>query len=415
MKTISQHLSTLRYMLNKKLDFLFLIEHHDREYQSVLEICTELLSHGYKVKILSIEFHLHKILQYSPKVIIFPYLFSKDLYPINFVTYFKKSIYFSLNWEQLLTGVNKEFKSPRDDFSRNQVFHYSWDKEFTNFLCSSGVSEKNIFLGGNMLHQILYNKNLQKTHYKEKLAKEFKLDFKKKWCFLPMNYSWAFISNEMIKSKIKNGYPADKAYKYNEYAKQCLEHFIPFLGEILSKNKNVEFILRPHPSISVDEYTKLISNFSEIKNLIITKKHTISEWIVSSDYIGSSWSTSVWDASKIGKKSFLFTPIKKPEWHKVWWEPKVINISSAKNFELEKLNSTEHKANDLDQISLNLAKILISIKQNEITKQFYEGFKLKYILVYLRSLIREISVKYFNGIFIKKGMMRDYFNENEKN
>ncbi len=413
MKTISQHLSTLRYMPNKKLDFLFLIEHHDREYQSVQNISNELLFLGYSSKILSIEFHLHKIMKYEPKVIILPYLFSKDLHPVDFITYFKNSIYFSLNWEQLLTGVNKEFKSPRDDFSRNQIFHYSWDKEFTNFLCSSGVNEKNIFLGGNVLHQILHSKNLQRTTHKKELAKEFKLDSKKEWCFLPMNYSWAFISSEMIQSKIKNGYPADKAYKYNEYAKQCLVYFISFLKEVLSKYKNVEFILRPHPSISIDDYAKLIKNFSEIDNLIITKKHTISEWIVSSDYVGSSWSTSVWDASKIGKKTFLFTPIEKPEWHKVWWEPKVTNISSAQDLELEKLNSTEHKINDLDKISLNLAKTLIEIKENENPKRFSNNFKLKYILVYLRSFIREISIKYFNGIFIKKGMMRDYFNENE--
>lgn len=64
--------------------------------------------------------------------------------------------------------------------------------------------------------------------------------------------------------------------------------------------------MRPHPSITEDDYKKV---FDEIigyipKNIYLNKAHSIREWIVASDIVGSSWSTSVWDA-------FLF---KRPEW-----------------------------------------------------------------------------------------------------
>lgn len=141
---------------------------------------------------------------------------------------------------------------------------------------------KTIILESNKLFEL--NQSL-----KNNIAKEFLIDPKKEWLFMPMNYGWAFSSDKTIKAKILK-----EAW---EYSQKCLNEFIKFINE-------KEIIIRPHPGVSIEEYNK---KFKEIigkvpKNIFILKNYTIREWIIVSDIIGSSWSTSA-------QKSFSFFPL----------------------------------------------------------------------------------------------------------
>lgn len=293
-------------MMFREVDVIFFVEHKDRELESIKLIAEKLNNMGYSSIILSTIFHLHYLLLYKAKVFVFPYLISKNDWPVNLVyKMYKENItYINLNWEQLIAPVIQQYKKPNDSFVKSIVKHISWDDDgFKDFLIESGVEDNNIRITGNPTNFILFELNKKDNQsLKNNIAKEFLIDPKKEWLFMPMNYGWAFSSDKTIKAKILKGFPEKEAWEYRGYSQKCLNEFI---NEI-SEKEDIEIIIRPHPGVSIEEYNK---KFKEIigkvpKNIFILKNYTIREWIIVSDIIGSSWSTSAYDAQKINKKAF---------------------------------------------------------------------------------------------------------------
>jgi len=81
----------------RKVDFLFLVEHEDRELYSVKRISEELTTYGASSLILSMEFYSTMISSLSVKVIVVPYAISKILgLLIIFFQYFQRFRLFHL-------------------------------------------------------------------------------------------------------------------------------------------------------------------------------------------------------------------------------------------------------------------------------------------------------------------------------
>jgi surface carbohydrate biosynthesis protein len=328
----------------KEVDVIFFVEHKDRELESIKLIANKLKEKGKKVLILSIYYHLHYLFKYKAKIFVFPYLLSQYDWPVSLVyRMYKESVaYVNMNWEQLLFPVNLRYKKPKDNFTKKKVYQFCWNESYKDFLVRNGVDEKNIIVGGNVANELLYGKLHKRENLRENFSKKYHLDLNKKWLFLPMNYGWAFSSDSLIKRKIAYGYPENIAWKYREYSKKCLNEFIIFVNE-LKKRFDYEIVLRPHPSISENDYKKLfVQIIGFVPDILINRDFSIREWIIASDIIGSSWSTSVWDAYNIGKKVFLFTPYKRPEWLNVWWNDQIVNFKSISEFDENKLSQKKN-------------------------------------------------------------------------
>lgn len=407
-------------MTKKQRDFLFLLEHEDREGASIRRIVKKLENEGKKVSILSLEFHLFLISKIDPSVVVIPYGFDLNQWPINYIVReFPNAQFFSLNWEQLLTPINQYYKKPRDAFFRERVKHIAWNEDFKSFLVENGVLEKNIAITGNVHYELLAEDAKNKNHVKVELAERFKLDAKKTWVFLPMNYAWAFISDTEIRGKINKGYDSKNAWIYKDYASKCLALFLDFLTLLSSKHVDYQFIVRPHPSISCGQYyRKAAEKGIEFgKNIVFSKELTIREWIVASEIVGSSWSSSVWDAVNSGKKGFLFTPLDKPEWHTVWWEKYLTNYQ---NFEEVDFYALSDGIDCLDHSrSLSASDNIVAYLNHSL--RFHKSVSLKEQVRFdpkilflckvkkLRTFLRYSSVKWFGAIGIRKGFLRDFF------
>ena len=402
-----------------KKDILFLIEHDDRESEVVHRISNILREeHGFDVSILSILYHSHLFRKIKPKVVVVPYALSANDWPISyFVKKFGSQInYINLNWEQHLAKMTKEYKAPRDTFCKKQIMHLAWSDNFKAFLAGHGVLEKNIEIIPNPTYQLLHEKCLQSDILRKELSCKFNIVIDKAWLFLPMNYGWAFSSNSEIEAKINKGFPEEYAWNYRDYSQKCIKEFVKFAYEI-SKSDEYEIIIRPHPSISCDQYLELFADEIGVipSSIKFSKEYSIREWISASDIVGSSWSTSVWDAVNVGKLGFLFTPYERPESHEVWWNVLVPNINKAEDvsFLLNKKsnNSIVDTISSINTIALWIVDVLLSSNASEIQNQKIENnlSHLRSILYMLRSQVRSILAKNFNGIGIKKGMLRDYF------
>lgn len=407
-------------MAKKQYDFLFLIEHEDREGASIRRIVEKLEKDGKKVSVLSLEFHLFLMSKIQPKVVVIPYGFELQQWPINYlVKQFPSAQFFSLNWEQLLTPINQHYKKPRDAFFRERVKHIAWSERFKSFLTQNGVLEENVAVTGNVHYELLVEDCKNKEVLKNNLAGRFRLNDEKTWVFLPMNYAWAFISDNEIRGKISKGYDPKNAWVYKDYASKCLLLFLDFLASLSNRFPNLQFIVRPHPSISCEQYYKKAAEqgiqFGE--NILLTKEFTIREWIVASDIVGSSWSSSVWDAVNSGKKGFLFTPLEKPDWHTVWWEQYVINYKGIEEVDFNALEYGAVRYEDSHSLraSENIFVYLSQVLSRQYSDALVEHVDLDFkdILVFktkqLRAFLRYVSVKWFKAIGINKGLLRDFF------
>lgn len=398
-----------------KIDFLFLVEHEDREMSTVKRLKELLELNGSTCVVLSTEFHAHLFNCYKPKNIVFPYAIDDTTWPIRaFKTKeFKSSNFISLNWEQLLSKANQEFKKPKSNLIQQCFFHLAWQEDFKKFLVSSNVRETQVQVIGNPLHELLLEDLKNAPLYDKKLRSDFNLNKSSDIYFFPMNYGWAFFNDDKIKAKIKMGYHSDVAYDYRDYSQRCLDSFIHFIVSLCSKHRKSIFVIRPHPSISIDQYVDKFKahGLAIPNNLLLTKEYTIKEWIAISKVIGSSWSTSVWDAKKIGKNGFLYTPFERPEWLETFWNTQVTNISNCSEFE-KVLLQQDDRASDTREIMESIVSWLIDIHSGDpVSKDINLDIPSQVInyIYKLRAKLRSFSMRRLKGFGVGKGLQRDYF------
>ena len=403
----------------RNVDVLFLIEHEDREGGVVNRMQEELNKYGVSSAKMSINFHLHLLTKVRTKLIVVPYAISSSE-GLTALIYTNKSVrtgkikVLSLNWEQYLSKANYAFKKPQDSIIKNMVYHVAWDQNYKLFLENNGVKESNIKITGNPSHQVLVdltcNYTVSQVKQKIGLPRNFK-----KTIFLPMNYGWAFMSDEVINYKVSRGYQRDVALTYRDYTRSCIRSFCHFIDDASSTDVDTLFVIRPHPSISVEQYydvfEKEAPGVKDRNNVIVSKDFSIREWIFVSDYVGSSWSTSIIDAIILDKEVFLYTPEKRPEFLDVEWNNLVPNISSYSDIKNIKGNQLEKMLVKKD-VYKNLFDFINEIIQDSDLSDFKFEISKFNLVVYSKTYIKSFLMKIFSGYGVDKGQQRDYFDEN---
>lgn len=324
------------YIEKKRADVLFLIEHKDRELNSICAITT-ILKNKYNLSIAigSINFHTFiALLMVRPKVIVVPFALNETDFPIGvFRALYRDTItYVSMNLEQILHANNIEYKRPRDYFTRNVLQHFCWNENFRAFLLSSGVKKENIYITGNPATELLLNVAQTKLTIRNELANKYNLDKNAVWHFFPMNDGWAFMSKKNIIGRISDGYNAENAWKYKEYMIKLINQIAKWLVQ-LSENYKGKYIiiLRPHPSVSIDEYVELFHQLIGYvpENVVLSKELSSREWTVACDSCFTTFSTVALDADMLNKPTYLLEPIPFPEFLQV---PQLERIPKIQTF-----------------------------------------------------------------------------------
>lgn len=392
-------------------NFVFFVEHEDREFEINRRLAENLQCLGYSVAILSLAFQSHLIPRLGADVIILPFV--KDVKSPPLVCFsdaqLQSSKIVSLNWEQYLSAANARFKSPSDSFVRNAVFHISMHDAFSEYLKENGVAETNIHRTGDFLLELMLEKLARPES--ESVIHNVLPDWSGSpiW-FLPMNYGWAFLSDRVLKNKIKMGYDEDIAYAYRDYSIRCFRSFIWFVNHLSEVYLKDVIVIRPHPSVSVESYEYGFAKygFQVPSNVIITKKGTVVEWIHAATVVGSSWSTSVLHAHRLGKKTFLFTPFQRPNWLHVSWNDSITDVRV-----IEDLKKVRYPGDRVaiggdvcGKVSVWLQAVR-SLEVADISLPERRGIKRSYHL--WKGLGLSLSMKFFKGWGVPAGLRRDYF------
>jgi len=265
-------------------------------------------------------------------LVVLPYCYAEADYPFLLAKW-RTPIFFNASWEQLLYAGNLISKTPHGSFAINHVFHHAWSAQYAGFLKEQGIEENRIFINGQpsfMLYEEPYK------HYfasRDDLATQYGLNPVCKWILFSENYNWAFYTDVKLAYFINQGQSPNDVYTMRDFCKDSFAETMRWCAQ-LAKTENVEIIVRPRPSTAVDEF------FSAIKKILpeipphfhIIQDKSVREWILASDVIISSYSTSLVEAAVAGKTVYMLEPYPIPEALQVRWHELLPHLKTYDEF-----------------------------------------------------------------------------------
>lgn len=308
-------------MLKTKIDVLFLFEKHARELDALCLLKLLLEREGYSVAIVQQNTQTHAALRnYKPSIVVLPFCYQNRSNNI-FFKFWRTSVFVSLNWEQFFYPGNQIAKSPRGIFATKHVIHCAWSQKYCDLLTNCGVPKENIRIIGSLPLSLL---DLQFSEYylsKEEIAGRYELNVKKKWIFFPENFGWAFYKKEMLDQMVNDGQSLTDVVAMREFSEKSFREIIDWCIKLTDAH-DLELILRPRPATTADEIkTKIKDLFGFVTDKIkIIKDLSVKDWINASDYVVSSYSTTLIESAVAQKNIAMLTPypildILKQEWH----------------------------------------------------------------------------------------------------
>lgn len=333
----------------KKIDAIWLVEHAARELDVACAV-KSILAKKYSINLEIRNFYLHikkSLNEFNPKLVIHPFFYFNDSVTANYVQRWPNATHFNLAWEQIFYQGNKDVKAPHDDFSKKKVIHHAWGQFFKKFLMTYEVPQEHIFVNGNPSYQLYLEpyKNYFKT--REQLAARYHINPTHKWIFIPENYRWAFITDKDIAWRATKGGNLNEMHEMKEFCQKSLTTLLKWCATA-TKNQNISIIFRPKPANKLsamrEYYQKAVGDIKP-DNLQFIKNETVREWILASDVIISSFSTTLIESAIANKPIFMVEPLPLIKAFSNDWYKYINKIGDEKKF-LDACNSTKKNNND---------------------------------------------------------------------
>lgn len=301
-----------------KIDIVYFIEHVARELDIACAVKAIIeRDNDISIEIASITHHIEETLDaYQPRIVALPYCVAIHEGGLGeIVARWPQAEYVSLSYEQVLGRAQKELNSPKDKFAQKFVLYHAWGDFFAEYLKTHGVPPEHIYTNGNPSYA-LYRPPYAGYYGNQRaeLARQFGLDAGKRWVFIPENYGWAFFEDHMVRARIRRGFDPRQAYRYRDFARDSLRSASQW-WRAASEIESLEIILRPRPAIPAHSFIERVREYAgELPaQLHFIKYGTVREWILASDVVVSSYSTTLLEAAAAHKPVFMLTPQPFPE------------------------------------------------------------------------------------------------------
>lgn len=337
-------------MERKNVDILLFIEHIVRELDISCAVKHLLQKrHGITIELASTVYNLADTLKrYQPRVIALPYGYSaaseaiRDILPA-----WPKAIYVNLAYEQVFTRINQAYKSPQDDFARRHMLYHAWGNFFAGYLKKNGVPEDLIYINGNPSYTLYRQPYSGYFEKREALAARHELDASRRWVLIPENYGVAFYSDYKLQDMVLTGISIEEAYSFREFARASLRAAAGWWQQAAAGGQ-AEIIVRPRPAISkavfVDACRQIIGEIPP--HLHFIKDGSVREWILSSDVVLSSYSTTLIEAAVAGKPAYMLAPLPFPQYAKADWYDLAPKVETGEAFLKAALDGRQDDAAD---------------------------------------------------------------------
>jgi tetratricopeptide (TPR) repeat protein len=312
-------------MREHNVDIIWFIEHESRELNVACAIQDIIYKrYGNFMEILPYysENPDEIICRYYPKVVAVPfcyYIHDSKLH--EYIPYWQNSTYFNLAWEELFYNAILDFKRPRDTFAKRYIIHHAWGEFYKNYLIKQGVPEDHIFVNGHPAYKLYDEPYCSNCVTRADLAGQFGLNVGYKWIFFPENYGWAFYPEDRINHMIEKGLDPKSTSLMHDFCYASLEIVLGWLEKVVA-NGSVEVILRPRPATRITDFEQVVDKIIPQlpERIHIIKEWSVREWIMASDIIISSYSTTLIEGAIAGRPTYMVEPIPTPyplraDWH----------------------------------------------------------------------------------------------------
>ncbi|MCW5940995.1 MAG: hypothetical protein KIS66_02105 [Fimbriimonadaceae bacterium] len=324
--------------MNRSADIVLYVGHIARELDVSCALRHLLRrDHGLELAIRSINFEPYAtIIAHAPRVVAFPWFNEdQDVAIRKTRKYWPRALYANLAYEQVFQNINKEVKKPHGSFSRDLVFHHAWGEFYREYLLEFGVTDDRIRVNGNPSYGLYLEPYRRYFDDRETVAKEHGLDPVKRWLFIPENYGAAFYPDAYIEQMVKWGAKREEALEYRAFAQRSLSAMCRWLRDAADPAR-LEIVLRPRPYTRYEAFMQKVSEAIDPlpAGLRVIQKGTVREWILASDWVMTSYSTSLIEAAIAEKPIHMIVPEPIPEFvHNPWYDlvPKVESAEALKN------------------------------------------------------------------------------------
>lgn len=321
----------------RHIPVLWLVEHVAREMDVACAVkYLAKKRHGIDIEIRNVYWQIDQTLRdLVPAVVVYPFFYSANAVAIgDYVGAWPYATHFNLAWEEIFYKAQLKLKSPADNFTRQQVRHHAWGAFFKKYLINNGVSADHIFVNGNPAYQLYLEPYCRYYKPRVVLAKEHDLNPDARWVFVPENYRWAFMSDGSIQRVAGNQIDPESLMTLRDYCQKSLAILLAWCAQVAVQNP-IEIIFRPRPATPqqtlVDFCCQSIGTAPS--NLHIIKAESVREWILASDVILSSFSTSLIEAAVANKPIYMVEPLPLPDLLVADWHRLVVKIESLIEFE----------------------------------------------------------------------------------
>lgn len=321
----------------KQIEVLWLVEHIAREMDVACAVkCLAKTRYSLNINIQHIFLHANRVMkEFSPAVVVLPFFYrASDLAVADYTSIWPSATYFNLACEQIHYRAHVTIKAPGDVFAKQSVIHHAWGDFYRDYLLENGVPSEHIFLNGNPAYQLYQRPYNEYFKQRDWLAEEYGLDGSSRWVFIPENYRWAFVSESKIKRWTNEGSDLGELMKMRKFCQESLVHLLQWCNEA-GKNKGVEIIFRPRPGTNSQLIQKFFDQYvgRRSSNLHFIKSESVRDWILASNVVISSYSTSLIEAAVANKPIYMAEPIRIPESLYCDWYEHVSRIYSGSQFE----------------------------------------------------------------------------------
>ena len=317
---------------------LWFVEHLAREFDVACAVkCLAEARYPLSIRIRNIYLHAKEVLTgRPPHVVVHPFFYfaTGALGTEHYVKAWPRAAHFNLAWEELFYSANARIKGPSDDFARHRVIHHAWGEFYRRFLESHGVPPAHIFVNGNPAYQ-LYKPPYSKIAVpREELARRHGISPTSTWLFIPENYRWAFTAESKLRRMAASEDHLAELLKMKEHCIESLGILVKWCTEV-ARPGETDIILRPRPATNTQHMLQFIESAAGKpgRGFHVIKDGSVREWILASDVVLSSFSTSLIEASIAGKPLFMFEPTPLPEGLSSSWYRYAEHVKTKADFE----------------------------------------------------------------------------------
>ena len=254
-----------------------------------------------------------------PAVVALPFCYQERDNNAYFIRW-REATFFNLTWEQLFYPGNATAKTPRGRFALQHVMHTAWGQAYADMLRAQGVPEEHIFVSGSPALGLYEEPYRRYFKTRPDLAAAHGLDVSRRWVLFPENYNWAFYPARMLEQMVRDGQPKSQVAAMRQVVTRSFEAAMQWAAGLMRRS-DVELIIRPRPGTEVEDFRTRVEQILGAlpARLSILKEESVRDWILASDVVVSSSSTSLIEASIAGKPAYIVEPTPWPEsLHQAW-------------------------------------------------------------------------------------------------